>query len=486
MEQATLSSHLLVPREAVNPSHFNEFTYYLTDGYTQEEAQIETFESQYLFWAFHRGDLPKIRRVFGRDVEIVDERVAAPFDFRLRWTKDPGKRLREGQRDPLHEWIAHGFGQLEAPPRWGKTVWMTALMVKLRQRTLMIAHLVDLAYQLEETIRQFTNINELEEERGEQLCGVIEDWSKKEKPYPITLSTYQRFAVSATGRKVIKRWADEFGLVVVDECHRCSTELYTEVVGRLNAAYRCGVTATPTRKDGMHVVVNDVLGPVVTKGLGEQLTVHWSWEETGILVQPFGNWMTMWKRLAAKKSRNKKIAKKVIEDVRAGHFVLVTTELISHLHALREAINDIDCDITVGELYGQTKNRKKFRDEIRRGEYQVVIAMNRIVQLGYNVPRWSCFHNTLPMTNKQNWYQRISRVRTPMEPAFPGDDWEKPQPVARVWCDFGENATWAYRHCVKKENDRLGFVCLNPKPTRKRGKRKGVTGYVAEEEDDAS
>lgn len=480
MEQATLSSHLYVPREVIKPKHFDRFTYYLTNGYTQEEVTIETFDHEYHYWAFPRGNLPKLQKVFGRVVEIEDERTAAPFDFRLRWTKDPEKALRDEQRRPLMEWIAHGYGQLKAPARWGKTVWLAALMVKLRQRTLMLAHLIDLAQQLEETIREFTNINELEEERGEQLCGVIEDWSKKAKPYPITLSTYQRFAVSDTGRKVIKRWRDEFGLVIVDECHRCKTELYTEVVGQLNAAYRCGVTATPKRKDGMEVIVNDVLGPVVAEGLGEQLPVHWSWENTGISIPPFANWMTMWKRLAAKKSRNRKIAKKVIEDVRAGHFVLVTTELIAHIHTLKEYIQEIDCDVTVGELYGKTKNRKKFREEIKRGEYQVVVAMNRIVELGYNVPRWSCFHNTLPMTNPPNWEQRISRIRTPMEPAFPGDDWEKPQPLARVWSDFGQNATWAYRHCVKKVNDQLGFTCLNPAPTRKRGKRKGLTGYKAE------
>lgn len=841
MEQATLSSHLFVPREAVKPRHFSAFTYDLTDSYTKEDITVETFDHQYHNWAFQRGDLGKLQKVFGRSVEIVDERVAAPFDFRLRWTKDPKKRLRENQRDPLHEWIKHGFGQLKAPARWGKTVWMTALMVKLRQRTLMLAHLVDLAHQLEETIREFTNINELEEELNVQLCGVVEDWSRKTKPYPITLSTYQRFAVSDTGRKVIKRWRDEFGLVIVDECHRCfsagtlidgrpiedvsvgeyihsynheagrlekqkvvqvfkhpvsdnrmcrittsdgrivsctddhpfwigdryvravdlrqgsvlytapceeatdgnfpenvrdlrgdlhaekleqqddadvlqrmsesearaepkdgcremfpvqrggdlsgeetlsdvldgsrsrpsvlfgevsdrcsegfiredrgisgrlqseirrvpyarkepdvgsdgkrksddvtplirvetpssrrersrsdgapnasgngarvgnggncpheeaktgvsdalqagcgernfedrggsrrkfslreakesgreersllapirvvsvavqergstelsedmpgdgfvynleveknhnyfvegilthncKTELYTEVVGRLNAAYRCGVTATPTRKDGMHVVVNDVLGPVIAEGYGEQLNVQWSWQNTGVTIAPFGNWATMWNRLVLKKRRNKKIAEKVVEDVRAGHFVLVTTERIAHIHTLKELIQEIDCDITVGELYGKTKNRESFRKAARRGEYQVVIAMNKIVELGYNIPRWSCFHNTLPMTNKENWYQRISRIRTPMEPAFPGDDWEKPQPLARIWCDYGQNATWAYRHCVKKENDRLGFVCLNPAPTRKKGKRRGLTGYQAEKKDDA-
>ena len=79
----------------------------------------------------------------------------------------------------------------------------------------------------------------------------------------------------------------------------------------------------------------------------------------------------MWNRLVKMKKRNKKIAEKVVEDVMAGHHVLVTTERIAHMRELKELIQKIDCDITVGELYGQTKNRKSFREKTRRGEFQV-------------------------------------------------------------------------------------------------------------------
>ncbi len=148
---------------------------------------------------------------------------------------------------------------------------------------------------------------------------------------------------------------------------------------------------------------------------------------------------------------------------------------------LEAAINKIDPDITVGKLSGRTAKRNKFRKEAKRGEYRVVIAINKIVELGYNIPRWSCFHNTLPMCNQHNWYQRISRIRTPMQPAFDGDDYEKPQPVARVWVDSGHKAVWAYKAIVKKENEKRGFTCLNPE-RRRTGKRKGLATF--EEDDD--
>jgi superfamily II DNA or RNA helicase len=808
--QAVLSDYLWVPRAAIKPHHLQAFSYRLFDGYANESYQVDTFTEELDHYRFPRGNLRKLQQVF-RDFTFDDQRVSVPFEQKLRFTG----QLYDEQKELVSKWLARGYGLIQAPARSGKTVMMTALVCKLKQRTLMLAHLEDLCHQLEETIRDFTNVNELEQECGQKLVGVLDEWDDF---FPIaTLTTYQCLAVSAKGRRILRERRNDFGLVMADEVHRCfgpgtvvsgraietlqegdrvqaydgrqvvdatvravmastvkklltiecesgrilavtpnhplwdgsryrradsfeagdclygraedvrrmrqglsaaqleqseqcgamlervrpeasgcagqaddgavrdvrqagrvqgqettshitdgsaprqsdlfgcvptdasatgerrtsgkgtgvsqsvqprackcsnegeqpdasrarprgsvgqaeadgaqahrsrrkrsaaeqaaatisrgvaladgvrgadqdyeeqrlpvmlqdrysgpvsagsdrgrwsqsqhassaragpqeggvlavdrvasvavhergsdgrlerlcpeglvynltvephnnyfadgilvhncKTEYYRGVVETTTAAYRCGVTATPTRKDGMHVVVADTLGPVVAVGTGEQLPVRYSWEQTGHQVKPFNNWTTLWNRLTASKARDKLIALKVVEDVQAGHFVLVTTERLKHLDALKLAIQKIDPDITVGLLSGQTKNRESFRSAAKQGEYRVVIAMSRIVELGYNIPRWSCFHNTLPMANRQNWYQRVSRIRTPMEPAFKGDDWQKPEPVARIWADEGHPAVYAYRNIVKKEMDRLGFECLNPPPkTRK-------------------
>lgn len=453
--QAVISDYLWVPRSAIEPHHLQAFSYRLVDPYTQQPYQLDTFTEEFDQYRFPRGNLAKLQQVFD-GFEFDDQRVSVPFSHKLRFTGS----LYDEQKELVKKWLSRGFGLIQAPPRSGKTVMMTALMCKLRQRTMMLAHLEDLCHQLEETIRKFTNINELEEECGEKLVGVLQEWDDF---FPIaTLTTYQCLAVSPVGRRVLKERRNDFGLIMCDEVHRAKTDYYRGVIETTTAAYRCGVTATPVRKDGLHVVVADTLGPVVAVGKGEQLPVRYTWEQTDFHVRPFQNWTTLWNRLTASKTRDKKIALRVVQDVQDGHFVLVTTERLAHLDALKLAIQKIDPDITVGLLSSRTKDREGFRAGAKRGDYQVVIAMSKIVELGYNIPRWSCFHNTLPMANRQNWYQRISRIRTPMEPAFKGDDWEKPEPLARIWVDEGHPAIYAYRNIVKKENDRLGFECLNP------------------------
>jgi superfamily II DNA or RNA helicase len=471
---AQLSDYLWVPRAFVKPHHLNAYRYKLQDPFTKEHYAIDTCDEALEHYRFPRGNLGKIRKVFG-DMPIIDQRRCQPLRHKLKFTGE----LYPEQKRLVHEWLRYGYGIIQAPPRSGKTVMMTALMCRLRQRALMFAHLEDLCHQLEETIRKFTNVGELEDECGEKLIGVLDEWDDF---FPIaTLSTYQCFAVSPKGRSVLQQHRDSFGLVLVDEVHRGSTELYREVIQKTSAAYRCGVTATPQRKDGLHCVVSDAIGPVVSIGSTEQLTVHYSWEYTDYVVKPFSNWSVMWNRMVKSASRTKQIAKKVIEDVRAGHYVLVTTERLAHLDELQQAINCIDPDISVGVLSGKTRDREGFRLAARKGEYQVVVAMNKIVELGYNIPRWSCFHNTLPMANRENWYQRISRIRTPFEPE-PGDTWQKPTPVARIWVDHGHPAIFAYQNIVRKENERLQFTCLNPPTPAPKGRRKGLTGYEAKNE----
>jgi superfamily II DNA or RNA helicase len=42
-----------------------------------------------------------------------------------------------------------------------------------------------------------------------------------------------------------------FGHIVVDECHRCPSSMFTECVRAFDARYLLGLSATPFRRDGL-------------------------------------------------------------------------------------------------------------------------------------------------------------------------------------------------------------------------------------------
>ena len=46
-----------------------------------------------------------------------------------------------------------------------------------------------------------------------------------------------------------------YGLVIVDECHHVAAYGFEQVMKAIRSKYVYGLTATPTRKDGLHKII---------------------------------------------------------------------------------------------------------------------------------------------------------------------------------------------------------------------------------------
>lgn len=99
--------------------------------------------------------------------------------------------------------------------------------------------------------------------------------------------------------------------------------------------------------------------------------------------------------------------------------------------------------IPTAGFWGGAPNRDKLLEDMVAGKYRVIVA-NRQMLLGINVPRWTHFYNCLPSSNAPNYYQEMSRVRTPhtvtLRNRKTGEvkTWEKKVAVVRDYLDdFG-------------------------------------------------
>lgn len=196
----------------------------------REEHIVKTWKEVGEWTVFARGDLDKIENLFGH-LGIDDQRAAPRLDFPLecKYTLFPW------QQKVVDQWLEHGYGILQAPTGWGKSIAWAWLIAKLRMRTLLLAQEtrhVTVAY---EAMMAATNIAELEQERGEKLVGRInkkykitgEDpetglpiWRETASPgahYPITLGTFQSFT-SKRGIKLRKKLKNDFGVTWLEEC----------------------------------------------------------------------------------------------------------------------------------------------------------------------------------------------------------------------------------------------------------------------------
>jgi superfamily II DNA or RNA helicase len=68
----------------------------------------------------------------------------------------------------------------------------------------------------------------------------------------------------------MERYGNRFGLVIFDEVHHLPGEMYSHAAEMCLAPYRLGLTATPERADGRHVLLDTLVGPIAyEKGIRE-------------------------------------------------------------------------------------------------------------------------------------------------------------------------------------------------------------------------
>jgi len=476
-----MTNRLYVPEQLVTLAHKKAYTYWFGQSEYSEDPDdfevVQTFR-QYSngLVGFPRGNLEKLFDTFS-DFEIEDERSLVPHGFDLEFLGE----LRDEQKLVWRKWLAKQYGMMQLPPRGGKTALMVYAVCKLKQRSLVLAQEWSLLEQWEEEFRKFTNINELERQwaaqhgKAAKLIGSVKN--PETDVYPlVTLASWQLYQANMPA---LLKNRDQWGAVFVDEAHSAASPCFSKVVGSINSYYRIPVTATPERKDGHEVVVFDIAGPVTAVGTSEQLPVHVKVVHTGIEVPNiFGQmgrkaWASLRRRLAHNEDRNELIINRVLADYRAGHKILVCSDLIGHLKQLQGMLieasdkfpaiyGDLKVSLLIGAVKG--KERKALRMDAKAGDVDVVLAYSKIVQLGWNVSPWSSLHNVLPMANEPNWYQRISRIRTPCdgcpgvgEKGCGGPACSKEAPVATIYVD----ANRVLEGCFKTQqrvHQRLGFV----------------------------
>ena len=55
---------------------------------------------------------------------------------------------------------------------------------------------------------------------------------------------------------------EQYGHVIVDECHHLSAVSFEALLKRAKAKYVLGLTATPIRRDGQHPIIFMQCGPI--------------------------------------------------------------------------------------------------------------------------------------------------------------------------------------------------------------------------------
>ena len=148
--------------------------------------------------------------------------------------------------------VAGGGGLLELPCGFGKTSLSLYIASKLKKKTLVIVHKEFLMNQWIERIQQF-----IPTARIGKIQGQIIDIEGKD----IVLGMLQSLSMKDYPADMF----NSFGLVIIDEVHHISSEVFSNVLFKLVTKYMMGLSATMNRKDGTTNVFKMFLGDVIYK-----------------------------------------------------------------------------------------------------------------------------------------------------------------------------------------------------------------------------
>jgi superfamily II DNA or RNA helicase len=132
----------------------------------------------------------------------------------------------------------------------GKTVCALYIASQIKMPTLVIVHNTFLRDQWYERVRMFLpnarvgylQGDKLEIDGKDVIIAMLQTLSMKEIP----LATFR-----------------PLGLVIVDECHHIASEVFVQALPKVTSKYMLGLSATPSRKDGLMYVGHWFLGPLL-------------------------------------------------------------------------------------------------------------------------------------------------------------------------------------------------------------------------------
>ena len=152
---------------------------------------------------------------------------------------------RPHQKEALKAWLTPKKGVVILPTGSGKTILAVLAISVIKRSTLIVVPTIDLMNQWQEVLSQFFDVPIGALGGGERH---FED---------IMVTTYD------SARLIVESKGNQFGFLIVDECHRLPSSQNRLVAEASLAPFRLGLTATVERQDGAENLLYELIGELV-------------------------------------------------------------------------------------------------------------------------------------------------------------------------------------------------------------------------------
>ena len=371
----------------------------------------------------------------GVETDLVNKLNSVGVNYTMLDERNEGKSIKvdfkgeltDHQSEALEKLSESTDGVLSATTGFGKTVIGAKLIADKKCSALILVHTKELAAQWKERLEQFLEIDEVIEKRRKNSSIIGQLGGGKN-----TINGIIDIAIMQSmfePDKSIKHIINQYGLVLVDECHHISATNFSRILSATDAKYVYGLTATPIRKDGHHPIIFMHLGPIRYKVDAKQEAKK---RDFGHFIVPrftstrmplYKNkeeWhiTEVYQHICESNYRNKLIVSDVVHAIDSGRNPLILTERTNHIEQLLKLMSDKDFEVIVlsGDL--KTSERKESLRKIRALEDKdrfVIIATGKLIGEGFDEARLDTLFMAMPIAWKGTIAQYAGRLHRNFE-----------------------------------------------------------------------
>ena len=349
---------------------------------------------------------------------LIDKRcTGTPLDVSFNGT------LYEEQMRGAKAILEHDNGILAATTSFGKTVVGVYMIAQRKTNTLILVHNTEIQKNWIEDLNKFLNINAELPEYQTKTGRVKKRKSIIGKLYTGHNSMTGIIDVaifSSLGRGAeIDPIIEQYGMVIMDECHHGAAQTVEDVIGSAKAKYVYGLTATPKREDGLEKKVFMQFGPIrfryTAKERAEKQGIdHFVYPRFTRLVSTSDIKVTEANRAVIEcESRNEQIIADVENCIQNGRTPLVLTKYKEHAEILYQRLQGKADHIYLLQGGGSRKAKDEMRLQMRAvpdAESIVLVAIDKYIGEGFNFPRLDTMMLTMPAASEGNIEQFAGRL----------------------------------------------------------------------------
>ena len=341
-------------------------------------------------------------------------------------------QLREAQAVAAEKMLAHETGILSAATAFGKTVVCSYLIAARKVSTLILLESSSLIEQWQEALLRFLMIDEELPEyqtpsgqtrKRKSIIGKLQGAHDS-----MTGIIDIAMAGSLYKKGEFHPKLQDYGMVIVDECHHAASDTMVGILREVKAKYVYGVTATPMRGDGLEKITYRMIGPVRysygTRDMAKEQGIrHFVYPRFTRTVSPhrLGEQMHVndaYKLIRDNDMRNEQIAADVKLCIEKGRSPVVLSKYKEHAKLLYEKLREYAdrAFLLLGD--NPKKEQKKLIEEMKqvsRKQSVLLVATGQLIGEGFDYPRLDTLIMAMPVAWKGVVEQYAGRLNREYE-----------------------------------------------------------------------